>query len=253
MSTSSGDDDFSSAASLSAGEASDGCDCDDCFLGISDMMSSALRTVPLAKKLPSLLFSILLPAWELGKTRHAAIVATCRTIRACVPEEDVTTVPPSKIAKIASPDSTERVPAPPTAPRLPAEKVPALPEGLLDRLVLLPPPAPGKVAAAPPTARLGPWCPPPFATFASDPGPPPDVDLLKMSLRDYKKALAASRKNSSGGERTAPMTGYEMYRLSLLKQLAGAEYADASSDDLSSDWEEPDDGHKAKKVHVPPS
>ncbi|KAL3216205.1 hypothetical protein MRX96_006403 [Rhipicephalus microplus] len=82
---------------------------------------------------------------------------------------------------------------------------------------------------------------------------PPNVDLLKMSLRDYKKALAASRKNSSGGERTAPMTGYEMYRLSLLKQLAGAEYADASSDDLSSDWEEPDDGRKAKKVHVPPS
>ncbi|KAL3216209.1 hypothetical protein MRX96_006407 [Rhipicephalus microplus] len=50
MSTSSGDDDVSSAASLSAGEASDGCDCDDCFLGISDMMSSALRTVPLVKK-----------------------------------------------------------------------------------------------------------------------------------------------------------------------------------------------------------
>lgn len=49
MSTSSGDDDFSSAASLSAGEVSDGCDCDDCFLGISDMMSSALRTVPVRK------------------------------------------------------------------------------------------------------------------------------------------------------------------------------------------------------------
>lgn len=149
-------------------------------------------------------------------------------------------------AKIASPDSTERVPAPPTAPRLPPEDVPALPEGLLDRLVLLPPPVPGKVAATP-TARLGAWCPPPFASFASDPGPPPDLDLLKMSLRDYKKALAASRKNSSGGDRTTPMTGYEMYRLSLLKQLAGAEYADASSDDLSSDWEEPDDAHKAKK------
>lgn len=49
MSTSSGDDDFSSAASLSAGETSDGCDCDDCFLGISDMMSSALRSVPVRK------------------------------------------------------------------------------------------------------------------------------------------------------------------------------------------------------------
>lgn len=61
MSTSSGDDDFSSAASLSAGEASDGCDCDDCFLGISDIMSSALRGTPLVKKVRYAAASLLTP------------------------------------------------------------------------------------------------------------------------------------------------------------------------------------------------
>lgn len=134
----------------------------------------------------------------------------------------------------------------PPAPRLPDAPLPEGPS-FLDRLLL---PAPGKVATQPPPCpRVGPWAPP-FASFASDPGP--DLDLLKMSLREYKKALAASRKSSSGGDRLSPMSGYEMYRLSLLKQLAGAEYADASSDDLSSDWEEPDDGRKVKKVHVLP-
>lgn len=44
---------------------------------------------------------------------------------------------------------------------------------------------------------------------------------------------------SRGGERS--LSGYEMYRLSLLKHLSRAEYADASSDDLSSDWEDRDD------------
>ncbi|KAK8777112.1 hypothetical protein V5799_029543 [Amblyomma americanum] len=76
-----------------------------------------------------------------------------------------------------------------------------------------------------------------------------------MSLREYKKARAASRGAGGGsggaGDCRSPMSGYEMYRLSLLKHLVGAEYADASSDDLSSDWEEPDDaGHKVKKVHI---
>ncbi|KAH6926853.1 hypothetical protein HPB50_022579 [Hyalomma asiaticum] len=329
MSTSSGDDDFSSAASLSAGDVSDGCDCDDCFLGISDMMSSVLRNVPMrklflrsgvrrfeecvgiafprekrrqeGKKCRRSLMSCCascrepfsaracfgrLMDWVMRRYESACLAAKKATTSpaawaACVLQEnaavcpsvtilspksfassswitnpsfcgtcveDVSSVPHPPPTKIASPDSSERVPQAP--PRL-ADDVPTLPQkgpSFLDRLVLLPPPLPAKVATEPPPPcpRLGPWSPPPFASFASDPGPP-DLDLLKMSLREYKKALAASRKSSSGGERTTPMTGYEMYRLSLLKQLAGAEYADASSDDLSSDWEEPDDAHKVKK------
>ncbi|KAG0411183.1 hypothetical protein HPB47_011687 [Ixodes persulcatus] len=64
-----------------------------------------------------------------------------------------------------------------------------------------------------------------------------------MSLwKDYRTRLATRT-----GERL--LSGYEMYRLSLLKHLGETEYADASSDDLSSDWDEPEEmRNKAKKI-----
>ncbi|CAN8008748.1 unnamed protein product, partial [Ixodes pacificus] len=67
-----------------------------------------------------------------------------------------------------------------------------------------------------------------------------------MSLwKDYRTRMATRT-----GERS--LSGYEMYRLSLLKHLGETEYADASSDDLSSDWDEPEEmRNKAKKI--PPS
>lgn len=66
-----------------------------------------------------------------------------------------------------------------------------------------------------------------------------------MSLwKDYRTRLATRT-----GERL--LSGYEMYRLSLLKHLGETEYADASSDDLSSDWDEPEEmRNKAKKIPV---
>lgn len=110
---------------------------------------------------------------------------------------------------------------------------------------------PEKVATSrrPCHPRVGPG--PTLASFLSEPGP--SLELLKMSLREYKARLAArvAGGNNGAGDRSSLMSGYEMYRHSLLKHLVGAEYADASSDDLSSDWEEPDE-LKGKVKKVPP-
>ncbi|XP_064484861.1 inositol-trisphosphate 3-kinase A-like isoform X2 [Ornithodoros turicata] len=82
---------------------------------------------------------------------------------------------------------------------------------------------------------------------------PPLVRILGSSedrededngVHEQRKAVKPSSTFSGCNGGT---NGYDKYRVSLLKHLCGAEYADTSSDDLSSDWDEREDGDEEEE------